>query len=328
MSIRIVKPGFLSTLQDLGRPGFQSEGVPVCGAMDSDALRFANLLVGNVEEACCIEITLQGTEFEITDDSLIAFTGGGSRLVINDKDAPFGKAIRIGKGSTVKLQASSYGCRSYLAIGGGFQVERIMNSASTYLPSQFGGKGGRALRSGDVLHADKGSSLVEKIRQSLKPVPSGFSVASWGLPPENKNNRVMIFEGPEFGWLTRTSQDKIDQIELTGLPTSNRMGIRLRSENFERLDSKELLSTSVSKGTIQCTPDGNLIILMSDCQTTGGYARVAQVAATSLSRCAQLRPGDTVQFSRISFAEAEQLFLERQLKIEEIKKGIASRFKV
>src|SRR5689334_21029666 len=125
MRVRIIKPGFLSTLEDVGRRGFQCEGVPVSGAMDADALRSGNILVGNNEVACGIEFTLHGSELELVDDSLIAITGGGARGLINDQEFPFGKAIHVARGSTIKLVVSDRGCRSYLAVGGGFQAIKI-----------------------------------------------------------------------------------------------------------------------------------------------------------------------------------------------------------
>src|SRR5688572_28427383 len=137
MSIRIIKSGFLSTLQDIGRPGFQSEGVPVCGAMDTEALITANLLVGNAENSCCIEFTLHGAEIKLQEDMLIAFTGGGARAYLDNSEMPFWKSVHIPKDSTIKLVDSPHGCRSYLAVAGGFRADKLMNSSSTYLPSAF-----------------------------------------------------------------------------------------------------------------------------------------------------------------------------------------------
>jgi antagonist of KipI len=329
MSIRITKSGFLSTLQDIGRPGFQSEGVPVCGSMDTDALITANLLVGNAENSCCIEFTLHGAEIKTEEDILIAFTGGGARVQADNSEIPFGKSVHIRKGSTVKLIDSLQGCRSYLAVGGGFRADKIMNSASTYLPSAFGGLGGRALQNGDFLEVNQEMSLVaKKIKASLPLSTQNFSVASWGLnnPKTSFSKSVRVVTGPEWNWLSGKAQKEFYDLKFSVLPSSNRMGIRLQSEKLERIDNKELLSTSVSKGTIQCTPDGNAILLMSDCQTTGGYPRIAQVAAVDLSDCAQLRAADKLQCVNISFAEAERLFLDRQRKKGEIKRSIATRF--
>jgi antagonist of KipI len=329
MSIRIIKSGFLSTLQDIGRPGFQSEGVPVCGAMDTEALITANLLVGNAENSCCIEFTLHGAEIELEEDTLISFTGGGARLQVGASEIPFGKSIHVQKGSTVKLIDSPHGCRSYLAVAGGFRADKIMKSSSTYLPSAFGGLNGRALQNGDFLDVNQGTSPVaEKIKASLPLNSQALCVASWGLgnPKTSFCKVIRIVEGPEWNWLSEKTRKEFHELKFSVLPSSNRMGIRLQSEKPERIDRKELLSTSVSKGTIQCTPDGNAILLMSDCQTTGGYPRIAQVAAVDLCECAQLRAADKLQCVNISFDEAERLFLERQRKIGEIKRGVATRF--
>ena len=329
MSIRIIKAGFYSTLQDTGRPGFQSEGVPVCGAMDVDALKYANMLTGNDENSCCIEITLHGAQLACDEDMLIALTGGGSRAFVNESEIPFGKAIHIQKGSVLKFSASPDSCRTYFAVGGGFVLEKTMNSSSTYVAAGFGGLNGKPLQTGDELMIGKNESLLTKaITASLPFKQQSFSIASWGLSLARAiaQRSIRIFEGPEWNWISETSRESFDHFYFTILPSSNRMGLRLQSEKICRVDSKELLSTSVSKGTIQCTPDGNTILLMADCQTTGGYPRIGQVAAVDLSYCAQLRAGDRIQFTRISFAEAERLFLERQQLIGDIKRGIAARF--
>lgn len=329
MSIRIIKSGFLSTLQDTGRRGFQAEGVPVSGAMDTDALMYANLLTGNDEHSCCIEFTLHGAEIETEENVLIAFTGGGSRLLVNDSEILFGKAIHIRKGSIMKLVASPHGCRSYLAIGGGFRAEEIMNSSSTYIPARLGGLKGRALLNGDRLRSNRDHSLLtKKIVSSLTLGSLVFSTTQWGLSLSKSTSQklIRIIEGPEWNWLSNGARVSFDSAPFTVLPSSNRIGLRLQGEKLERTDSKELLSCSVSKGTVQCTPDGNAILLMSDCQTTGGYPRIGQVAAVDHSYCAQLRVGDQLQFSHISFDEAERLFLERQQMIRGIRRGIATRF--
>jgi antagonist of KipI len=328
MSLRIIKPGFLTTVQDTGRWGFQADGVPVSGAMDEHALMEANVLVGNSERTCGLEITLHGAEFEAEENMLVAVCGGGSKMMIDDRIVPHRRPVHIRKGGIIKFVPSPKGCRSFLSVAGGFHIVKIMNSAATYLPSGFGGIEGRPIKTNDrlPLNTDK-SPLSHKIIESLPLGAEIFKTASWGLPVEREfNGNIRVFAGAEWNWFTEETRQRFFNSEFKMLPSSNRMGYRLSGESLQQSEKKELISTSVVRGTIQITPDGGAILLMADAQTTGGYPRIAQVAAVDLCRCAQQRIGGLVRFDSISFAEAEQLLLERHQKFNEMKRGIAIRF--
>lgn len=327
MSLRIVKPGFFTTLQDKGRWGFQSLGVPVCGAMDEDAMAKANLLVGNDEGAAGLEFTLHGTEIEFNDDAVIALCGGGAHVFYDGKELPFNRPVHVKRGFMLSFKLSLKGSRSYLAVAGGLAATPAMNSVSTYTPSRLGGINGNILKAGDVIHFEKRfSKLSSKIIDSLPLKESSMTVARWGIPNENVAEEIRFIKGAEWDWFSDSSKESLSQSAFKILPSSNRIGYKLKGEPLQRNSDRELTSTAVAKGTVQCTPDGSLIVLMADCQTTGGYPRIATIASADLSFCAQKKAGDVIRFREVSFDEAEQLLLEKHQSLREMKSAIATRF--
>jgi antagonist of KipI len=328
MSLRIIKPGFFTTLQDGGRFGFRASGVPVSGAMDEDSLIKANLLTGNSEGQCALEFTMHGAEMEVEKDMLVAFGGGGSHVFYDGQELPFDRPIHLRKGFVLRLALSLNGCRTYLAVAGGFIGQKILNSASTYTPSMLGGLDGKPLKAGDrVLVNEKLSVLSSRIKDAMH-LHEGqrVAIASWSAGKNLNSKTIRMAQGPEWDWFTEEAREKITASEFVVLPSSNRIGYKMQGTNLSRLNAEELISTAVAKGTLQCTPDGNVIMLMADCQTTGGYPRIGYVVQADLSHCGQLKIGDTIRFSIVSFHEAEQLLLNRYRTLKEMKFGISTRF--
>ena len=327
MSLKIIKPGFFTSIQDRGRWGFQSFGVPVSGVMDEQAMMKANLLAGNDENCPVIEFTLHGAEIELREDAMIAITGGGSSVFYDGKELPFNRPIHLRKGFVLKFALSLDGCRSYLSIAGGLEVNQVMNSTSTYTPSRVGGIDGNVLKAGDEIHfTNKLSQLSTNIKRSLPLDQNVICMARWSMGKETYSKKIRFIKGPEWDWFSASSQEKISQSEFLILPSSNRIGYKLKGDSLQRNSDHELISTAVAKGTIQCTPDGSMILLMADCQTTGGYPRIATVVAADISACAQKKIGDTLQFDEVSFDEAEQLLLEKHRTLREMKSAISTRF--
>jgi len=329
MSLRIIKPGISTTLQDAGRPGFQAAGVPVSGAMDTNSMRLANILCGNEPGSVVLETTLHGAEWLVEEEQLIAFSGGGAVLLINNQPVPFNRAIRVKACSLLSLKPNQTGCRSYLAVAGGFKAKTDLKSSSTYKPASFGGHEGRALKSGDLLEWNPEITLLsEKILESLVLNGHDFTAASWSvdLNTPGKNKIIRVFKGPEWDWYDDHTKEKIymDSFGITN--QSDRMGYRLTGSPLTLSKKRELISTAVCMGTIQVTHEGNLVMLMADAQTTGGYPRLAMVAAVDLPACAQLRPGDRFQFSEIYIDDAEALLLQKEKILRQIEKSIAIKF--
>ena len=322
MSIVIIKPGLHATLQDAGRWGFQSQGVPVSGAMDEEALVTANLLVNNNRSECCLEFSSGVVELKFTQDIIFALSGRGMKASIKSSIVEFNRPMKVEPDSILKLQPKSNGNWTYLSVYGGFDIPKVLNSRSTYLPSSFGGLNGRRLKAADVIAINQMSDLNDswKFRKQLsKPV----AFTNWGaITPLIQQESIRIFSGNEWGWLSDSGKELVQKASFTISQDSNRMGYRLIGARPERTDNQELVSDAVAKGTIQLTNEGNLIVLMADGQTVGGYPRIAQVVAVDLPKLAQKRSGEEVRFNLISFEEAEQLFLDRERERNKLEAGI------
>ncbi|WP_307143991.1 biotin-dependent carboxyltransferase family protein [Siphonobacter sp. SORGH_AS_1065] len=313
MAIEIIQAGVLTTLQDLGRSGYRAQGVVLSGAMDGFAHRVANWLVGNDENQPTLEITMGGLEIVFHEPALIALGGFGVRAFLNQSPMDCWKSTAVQPRDRLKVMYAGYGCRSYLAVAGGWQISEVLGSYSTYASAGWGGFRGRALRKGD------------QIAFTPKPSPqASWSIASSALPEYSSNPKVRVIEGPEWDWFTQESQRHWLEENHSVLPQSNRMGYRLKAA-LERSHTGELLSTAVSPGTLQVLPDGNLVLLMNDAPATGGYPRIAQVIEADLCICAQLTTGNEVRFVRISAAEAEEIYVSSHQHLQLLKQSIFQR---
>ncbi|TRZ36178.1 biotin-dependent carboxyltransferase family protein [Niallia circulans] len=325
MSLRVERPGLLTSLQDLGRYGYQKYGVIVGGAMDSISLRIANLLVGNQEKEAVLEMTLVGASFIAEQDLLIAVTGGDMLVVIDEKTVPLWRPVFMKKGSQLRFQSSQTGCRTYLAVAGGFAVDEVMESKSTYLRGELGGYKGRRLQTGDIINCGifVSTPISEQLRNSLS---GSFSATKWHVNPESFINLqekvIRVLKGGEFELFTKESQEHFFKGEYQITPNSDRMGFRLQGAPLEMKEPLELISEPVTNGTIQVPKDGNPIVLLADRQTTGGYPKFAQVATVDLPLLAQKKPGEKIRFKEISLEEAEQLYIRQEQHLEKLKAGL------
>jgi KipI family sensor histidine kinase inhibitor len=304
-SVRVIRAGMQTTIQDLGRPGFRAIGVPLSGAADPFALRLANLLVGNPENTAALEFALLGPEIEFSHDTLIALTGADFGRV------PRWRPLRVRAGSRLRLGSTAEGCRGYLAIAGGFAVDPVLGSASTFLRGMLGGLEGRALRDGDVL------PVHPVIRQS-----SGhWHIDDRVLPAYSHSTRVRVIAGAQASEFPEEFYTATYQV--TG--HSDRMGVRLSGASLPRASTTELRSAPVVPGVVQVPPDGQPIVLLADAQTIGGYPQIAHVITIDLPLMAQLRPGDTVQFAPVTLAEAHELALAREHALAMLRQGLAQK---
>lgn len=308
MEISVIRGGMLTTVQDLGRAGHRSAGVPLGGPMDSFALRLANLLVGNAEDAAVLECTLLGPELVFSADTLIAL--GGAEF---EGLAAWQPQV-VGAGSRLKLGAARKGSRGYLAVAGGIDVPVVLGSRSTYVRAGFGGFQGRALRDGDVL---SGVDVARRLTNHWRIDPRI-------LPGYAETGTVRVVRGAqleEFGGALFAAEFKI-------LPQSDRMGIRLGGAKLTRIGgATELVSSAVAPGTVQVPPDGQPIVLMADAQTLGGYPQAAQVISVDLPLMAQLRPGDRVKFAEVTLEQAQKLAYDREHVFALLHEGLAQKFR-
>jgi antagonist of KipI len=328
--IKVAKPGLLSTVQDLGRYGFQKYGVIVSGSMDPIAHRISNWLVGNAENESVLEMTLTGPALEFKENCLISICGGDLSPSIGGQPVPLWRSVLVKKGSTLKFGGCKSGARGYLAIAGGIDVPRVMNSRSTYLRAEIGGFDGRSLKEGDTLESgvlqEDSKEMVEYLTPYLEDKP--FTEIDWSISSEfisihQTEKAVRVIEGPEYDLFKEESRQAFFGNPFKISPQSDRMGYRLEGPQLALKQDSNMISEAVSFGTIQVPSDGNPIILLADRQTTGGYPRIGQVASVDLSLIAQTKPGEEISFTAVTLEEAQRLLIDREKQLNHLKQGIA-----
>jgi antagonist of KipI len=331
MKIRIVKPGLLSTIQDKGRKLYLPQAVPVSGVMDALSARIANYCVGSASTDAVIEFTYGGAEFIAETDILITLSGEGAKLNVNGRSIPSNRPVFIPKGTQVTLVNNPAGSRSYLAVAGGWDVPVVLGSRSTYLMAAFGGFDGRTLKEKDELNSyNMISATSESILNSLKG--DKINYPKWSIAESHFANEerkeIRVIPGREITWFNADSILGFLSEPYTLTPNCNRMGYHLQGKVIKRLVKNELLSTAVTPGTIQVTGDGNPVLLMADCQTTGGYPRIAKVAEVDMPLCAQLKPGDVIYFKEISWNEAEMLYIQQEKDTHRLGSAIRQKYTI
>lgn len=333
MSIEVLRPGLLMTVQDAGRWGFRKNGVSICGALDDFALRTGNILVGNPLNASVIEITLANSQFHFHDDSVIAICGGDLAPLINDKAVPSWRPLLVKAGGILHFSSLQSGCRANLAVAGGINVPIILGSRSTDLRAGFGGHEGRALRAGDTLHCATPDDENSKRHGRLvdESFHQNFFAPRWFISthvrPSYDSKVVRVLRGGEFMSFSERSRMNFFADEFIVTPEANRMAYRLSGRNLHLTRAVELLSTAVTPGAIQVPPDGIPVLLLADCQTTGGYPVIAHVASVDLPVVAQKKPGDSLRFSEISLSESHSLYLQREKDIAALKYAVQCQMK-
>lgn len=324
MSIQVVQPGLMTTIQDLGRFGSQKYGVVVGGSMDAYALRIANILVGNEENEGALEMTLIGVTLKFTEDALIALTGGDFQAKIDGKTAPTWRPLFMPKGSVLTCKSAVKGCRGYISIAGGLDIPTVMNSKSTYTRAHLGGFQGRSLQKKDRLDFRE---LTEQNKAIFQLVAGKEGTISWSangdaLVQLTQNPTIRVLPGTEFERFDKSSQQILFNQPYTLTTEADRMGYRLAGDSLALSEPFSLLSEGVTYGTIQVPPNGQPIILMADRQTTGGYPKIGQVISADLPKLAQLQPTAEIHFKQVTQEEAELAFIEKEQIIQEIKRAI------
>lgn len=312
MSIFIKQSGILTTLQDLGRSGFQRFGINPNGAMDRQAVRLLNILLGNDETEAVLEMHFPAPVLEFETEAIIALGGADFGAKINDKPIENWRPFYVEKGSGLSFEQKKYGNRSYLAVKGGFKLEKWLNSYSTNLRAEIGGFHGRKLQANDRIELNSrfripNSKFDYKISNSL--------ISDYQSNAAN----IRVVEGAEFALLTALSELNFLKQDFTISPNSDRMGFRLGGTPLYLLDNIELVSSAVNFGTIQLLPGGQMIILMADHQTSGGYPRIANVISADLPLLAQLGANDQVSFRLITQTEAEDIFIRNEIELNYLK---------
>jgi antagonist of KipI len=308
-ALHVIKPGLLTTIQDLGRWGLQSRGVPVAGPMDLPSHRLANALVHNRSDAATLEVTITGPELEFEDDRIVAVTGAEFEIAIDGRPVPNSTASLVGAGSRLVLGHRRRGARAYIAVGGGIDVPPILGSRATNLVCALGGVEGRPLRRGDRLPLGAPRPVdVTKLRRP-SPLP---------MPPDG-HARVRVLPGPQRDRFAADALEVLQAAPYTLDQKSDRMGFHLHGRRLTHVHGADIISDATPMGTIQVPGSGLPILLMADRQTTGGYPKIATTITADLSVAGQLAPGDTISFVVCSQAEALAALIaqERALMIAE-----------
>jgi antagonist of KipI len=316
MSLLVTKEGLLTTVQDLGRYGRRSFGVNPSGVMDRTATRLLNLLLGNNENDPVLEMHFPAGEYLFEHATNFAIGGADFSGQLSIEPIANWSVIRANAGDLLKFTRKTSGNRAYVAIKGGFAVQPWLESASTSLVTSTGGFYGRRLCTGDRI----------PIAGTGEPMPQPSTrIGNSLLPNYAPAPRLRILAGPEFDELTGKSQHEFLTNKFDISPRSDRMGFRLSGPPLHRLSDSEMLSSGTTFGTIQLLPDGQMIVLMADHQTTGGYPRIGTIASIDLPLIAQLGPGNKVSFELIDQVEAERLVIKLERDIAYFKTGLRVR---
>ena len=295
-TMKVVIPGVLTTVQDLGRFGYQKSGMTCSGVMDTAAYRKANYLVGNEEGAAVLEMPLYGGSCRFEEDTVIALTGADMQPTVNQKPIAMNQAVKVPAGGVLNLGMAKTGCRTYLAVAGGFEVPKVMGSYSTNLKCGIGGHEGRALQMGDEL-------------------PIGEALHSWdevkdrkvSVPDYPKEVLVSVVPGPQEEYFTEAGIHHFYSESYEVTESCDRMGYRLEGPEVESKNGTDIVSDGIVFGSIQIPSSGKPIILMADHQTTGGYAKIGTVTQADLPKVAQCKPGDRIRFRKVSVEEAQEI---------------------
>jgi len=318
MTAVVDRAGFQTSVQDLGRTSFRQFGVSTSGALDLFALRVANLLVGNDEGAAGLEITLGGLQLRFEDARIVAWCGGEFDVQIGSRALPAGHVAYLHSGDELKFGRAQIGCRCWLAISGGIDVPVVLDSRSTDSRANFGGLEGRTLCDGDVVRLAR--------RPGSSPPATGIS--SWAGPhdwvsPAKRSPVLRFIRGVDWHRFNASTLQRFTSEAFNVSPDSDRMGVRLDGPELKRDDETDLISEAVAPGTIQVPPSGKPILLLGDCQTIGGYPKIAHVITVDLGIAAQLRAGDRVRFFEVSLQDAQRLLLEREHDLDRFRIGLS-----
>lgn len=296
MSITVLNPGLLTTVQDLGRVGYQQFGVSVSGVMDPRAAAIGNILVGNPQGEAVLECTLMGPQLKFETDEVIAITGGDLSPTVDGQPVPAYAALTVKAGQTLRFGAPRAGCRAYIAFAGGLDIPLVMGSRSTYMKAAIGGFEGRKLQKGDALGLRAPVAGYANLHQR--------AIAPEFVPRPVYTLRVVL--GPQDDAFTPEGVATFLGSEYTVTNEFDRMGCRMDGPAIQHKNGGDIISDGIAFGAIQVPGSGKPILMGADRQTTGGYTKIATVISADFRLLAQLKAGDKVRFEAVSVQAAQQ----------------------
>jgi antagonist of KipI len=312
MSIVVKKTGIFDVFQDLGRTGYQKLGINPNGAMDTAAVRTANILLRNPENTAALEMNFPAADLEFRRRISFVISGADFGAELDDRQIDCLRIVTAKRGSILKFSKPVSGKRAYLSVRNGFRLDQWLFSTSTNTVAAKSGFEGRSLKKGDAV-------------MFVKPETLAADTAS-GLRPEYSNSPLLKFvPGPSFCDLTAMSELSLRRVSYLVGGDSNRMGFRLTGPPLHLLSSEQILSSAVTFGTIQLLPNGQLVVLMADHQTSGGYPNIGTIITTDLPIAAQLGSGDKIRFEPCSSVEAEKSALDLEDQFRFLKTGLKLR---
>ncbi|WP_102261506.1 5-oxoprolinase subunit C family protein [Mesobacillus jeotgali] len=297
--LKVLKPGLQTTVQDLGRTGYQQYGISPSGALDSYSLQMANLLVGNPLYEAGLEVTMMGPSLGALKDVSMAICGGNLQPMVNKKKVSMWKSFVFRKGDILSFGKVESGARAYIGFAGGIDVPLVLGSKSTFINGTMGGFNGRALDAGDIV---QGMPFVRKNRFLHKDF----------IPEYHAQIEIRVILGPHLEKFHPDAIKRFLSNEYTISPQSNRMGYRLAGPELNHIDGADIISDAIPAGGIQVPSNGQPIILLAERQTTGGYARIATVISVDLPLLAQAMPGTKIRFAGITIEEAQELYRKQR----------------
>ena len=324
MSLRILTAGLLDTIQDQGRYGFGATGLNPSGAMDPAALTVANLLTGNAPGTAALEMHFPAPVIFFAADALFALSGADFDPHLDDQPIPAHTPVLTRAGAILTFRRPVWGAWCYLTVHGGFRLTSWMGSCSTHLAAQCGGWQGRKLCAGDALpfqgYPDY-SGLLPGKGHRLFPW-RGAAGAVYPAEPV-----IRFLPGPEYPLLDEPSGARLETSAWRVARQADRMGYPLDGPLLALRQPLELISTGVIRGTLQLLPNGRVLILMADCQTTGGYPRIGCVIGADLPVLAQIRPGQRVRLQCTDLPAAYQEYRAQQQTLRQLKWGCIFRLR-
>ncbi len=324
MSILIQKSGLLDTIQDAGRYGHQHLGINTGGVMDTVAMQVANALVGNVPGEAVLEMHFPAAEIMFTRANYIALAGADFAAKVDGRILPLWQPILVNKGTVLRFTKKHKGERVYLAIRGGFEADAWLNSYSTHLKVKAGGYKGRALQKNDRIIQQ--SVADYHLQDPLQP----FQIVHWGVNVSDlyrTGNVLYGIPGAEYGLLDAASKKQLEEGGFTITAQTDRMGYRIEGNPLQLEVVKEMISSGVTRGTVQLLPNGQMIILMADHQTTGGYPRIVHIINADLPTLAQLRPGESFQLRVTDIQDAEKKLASQERYLTQIRNACSLQWK-
>lgn len=306
--ITTIHQGVFTTIQDEGRFGYQAYGMPSAGAMDRYACRVANLLVGNDASAAVIEMTTVGASFKFDEEQFVAVCGADMHGTINGAPIINWSSFIVPRGSEIRFDVATKGCRTYMAVRGGIDVPVVLGSRSTYTQAKVGGYEGRVLWQGDVLNIGRDSAFSVRSR----------NLESKYIPQYSERINLRVILGPQDNMFTPEAIRTFFESAYTITNQADRIGYRLKGPGIMHRGKADIVSDAVCLGAIQVPANGMPIIMTADHKTTGGFAKLGSVIRVDLSTLAQARPGDTIHFTQIAEQEAIQALRDEKQRYSNI----------